>query len=350
MFTKWLLVCFASVVALLHAPVAFAQHIDVFVANVGGKLATGAADIDQGEWTLGTRVYFSEFGSSGATTSPGYNALASGSVLLPSGSQALPGGTELGWDFWPMRVDDVKSNLLYWNGMDTDGVPGFTPDDVRFGLPPTTEYRISHASLSGSSFSVTGTEVAVPGGGIEITAANGTLHRHREFKLDDGDGNGATDPADGIYVIAMRMRMEGLKASLPLYVVFGTLGSDAHALDDAAFPWVTTYADTLVLLGDYNDNGIVDAADYTVWRNTLGESGFALSGDGDASQIVDAADYVVWKENFGKVSPSTLGSGTATFFVSVPEPGGVVLCLMGAGCGAFLFGRNGQVRRRRLGS
>ena len=31
-------------------------------------------------------------------------------------------------------------------------------------------------------------------------------------------------------------------------------------------------------IGDYNDNGIVDAADYTVWRDHLGQS-FALSNE-----------------------------------------------------------------------
>jgi hypothetical protein len=32
-----------------------------------------------------------------------------------------------------------------------------------------------------------------------------------------------------------------------------------------------------VLAGDYNHNGIVDAADYTVWRDTLGQTGAGLA-------------------------------------------------------------------------
>ncbi len=52
--------------------------------------------------------------------------------------------------------------------------------------------------------------------------------------------------------------------------------------------------------GDYNANHVVDAADYVLWRATLGASVAAHSGaDGDGSGKVDAADYGVWRSNFG---------------------------------------------------
>jgi hypothetical protein len=57
--------------------------------------------------------------------------------------------------------------------------------------------------------------------------------------------------------------------------------------------------------GDYNGNGHVDAADYTVWRNTLGSTS-ALAADGDGSGTVDEADYALWKTNFGKVNGAAL--------------------------------------------
>ena len=41
----------------------------------------------------------------------------------------------------------------------------------------------------------------------------------------------------------------------------------------------STGSDTL--LGDYNLNGIVDAADYTVWRNSFGQAGAGLAADGN---------------------------------------------------------------------
>ena len=57
-----------------------------------------------------------------------------------------------------------------------------------------------------------------------------------------------------------------------------------------------------VAFGDYNLDGTVDLADYTVWRNNLGASGAPfITGDGNGDGLVDAADYLFWKANFGAV-------------------------------------------------
>ncbi len=81
-----------------------------------------------------------------------------------------------------------------------------------------------------------------------------------------------------------------------------------------------------VLEGDYNDDGVVDAADYTVWRDYLG-SGFDLNGNGDetgdSAGVVDAADYDLWKANYGNAA----GAGAAFLQVAVPEPSTVGLAL-----------------------
>ena len=57
------------------------------------------------------------------------------------------------------------------------------------------------------------------------------------------------------------------------------------------------------LPGDYNFNGIVDAADFNVWRDTL-NSISDLRADGDGNGVVDAADYQVWVANFGQILPA----------------------------------------------
>ena len=57
---------------------------------------------------------------------------------------------------------------------------------------------------------------------------------------------------------------------------------------------------TAGVLGDYNLNGVVDAADYTVWRNTLGQVADGLAADGNASGTIDAGDYDVWKSTSAK--------------------------------------------------
>jgi hypothetical protein len=73
---------------------------------------------------------------------------------------------------------------------------------------------------------------------------------------------------------------------------------------------------TTPLLGDYNNNHVVDAADYTVWRDNLNKS-VTLPNDSTPGTVV-AADYDVWKSHFGQTA-----SGAA-----VPEPTTLALNLI----------------------
>ena len=78
-----------------------------------------------------------------------------------------------------------------------------------------------------------------------------------------------------------------------------------------------------VLFGDFNDDGIVDAADYTVWRNNLGnESEDVINNAGDGMGGVDSGDYEVWKQHYGQMTG--LGSGGIAASV-IPEPASIWL-------------------------
>ena len=68
------------------------------------------------------------------------------------------------------------------------------------------------------------------------------------------------------------------------------------------------------LSGDYNGDQKVDAADYVVWRNTVGQSGIGLPADGSGNGSVDDADYLVWRKRFGTAGPAN------GFASHVPEP------------------------------
>ncbi len=307
--------------------IARAQHFDVLVQQQEGALVTGSADFDSNQWTLGRRVFLRDFDEDFAINNPGFNALGSAAPNLPFGSGALPASEALSWDFLPMEIAAVGSNLFYWNGLDSDGVGGLSPDDVAFGLPPTG-YRLGLFDKANSGHFVDGTDDFVPGGVIDNTAADGSLHRHRFFCLDDGNGCGASQPVDGIYLVAMQLRMTGLESAQPIFFVFGTPGSAVAALDDAAVPWVEQHVETLVvtgLPGDYNANGIVDAADYTVWRDLLGQSN-NLPNEGASPNLIDAGDFEFWKANFG---PSVdIGAGSVEV-LRVPEPTSARLLVVG---------------------
>ncbi|MCA9241147.1 MAG: hypothetical protein KDA37_13145, partial [Planctomycetales bacterium] len=59
--------------------------------------------------------------------------------------------------------------------------------------------------------------------------------------------------------------------------------------------------------GDYNGDASVDAADYTVWRDALGEANPAADGDGDG--LVDQDDYGVWRDNYGVTPDLSVPNG-----------------------------------------
>jgi hypothetical protein len=101
-----------------------------------------------------------------------------------------------------------------------------------------------------------------------------------------------------------------------------TLNSGAVSLSDPNWVLQTNAANTAIelkyapsagVLGDYNGNGKVDAADYVLWRN-----GGPLANEVDAPGTVNGADYSAWRARFGNTSGA--GSGGA-----VPEPSAIVL-------------------------
>ena len=79
------------------------------------------------------------------------------------------------------------------------------------------------------------------------------------------------------------------------------------------------------VLGDFNLDGRVDSADYTVWRDRRGTNSLAADASGNGS--VDQADYNIWKANFGLVA-ATGGGSIGEAAAAVPEPATAVLVLL----------------------
>lgn len=85
------------------------------------------------------------------------------------------------------------------------------------------------------------------------------------------------------------------------------------------------------LPGDFNGDLVVNAADYTVWRDHLGST-TALPNDNGLGTPIGSAHYDLWKSNF-QSGAGALGAA------AVPEPAAVATCLLSA---VGLFG----LRRR----
>jgi hypothetical protein len=114
----------------------------------------------------------------------------------------------------------------------------------------------------------------------------------------------------------------------------GTTGSSLAAdgnnnllIDPADYTiWRSNFGQKTVVSGDYDHNGTVDAADYTMWRDSLGQTGTGLVADGNHNNTVDAGDYTVWKSNFGAHTGSGAG---ASANAAVPEPASLRMLLAG---------------------
>jgi hypothetical protein len=318
------------VVALICATrSAAAQHADVLVQAVDGRVATGSADFDSGSWTLGRRVFSAEFSSIFSVSNPGFNSLAASSASLPAGAAALPGSTALRWDFLPMKIDGVLSNLLYWHGA------GSTEASVDFGDLPGPDHRLELYGRD-NIVGVDGSLAVVPGDVINNTSSTGALHTHRFFYLDSGNQNATTTPADGIYLTSMRLSTAGLDPSPPIYIVFGTPGSTLAALR-AAESWVTNRVADLApdFSADFNDDFAVDGADFLIWQRNLGaENALLSSGDADRDGVVGPGDLDVWRDEYGlslNTFPGVASPPSNPASHAVPEPSALLLAMIALG-------------------
>lgn len=116
-----------------------------------------------------------------------------------------------------------------------------------------------------------------------------------------------------------------------------TLGYDANDgnTDIGLQPYPSDHRGVVVefdllagLPGDYNDDGTVDAADYTLWRDNLGAADEAALGyNGDGGDVGES-DYAWWTQHFGSGGGTGVGSSVGGVVPSTaPEPTSLaILC------------------------
>ncbi len=140
----------------------------------------------------------------------------------------------------------------------------------------------------------------------------------------------------------------GGAASIGLGAAFNVGG--AH---DLKFHYGALTGPVTAVNGDYNGNSVVDAADYTFWRDHLGQS-ITMPNDTTPGTVA-VEDYTVWKNNFGAAGgptgTSTLIQGFVRYVTSgagagsaVPEPSSVLL--VGVGLATLVVGGRRSNRDR----
>ncbi|MBB6429889.1 PEP-CTERM sorting domain-containing protein [Algisphaera agarilytica] len=306
-------------------------HVDILIYEQDGKLATGGSDFDAGGTPDGgvespdTRVFSRELDLDGFTNlragdDPGFNS-------TPDFS--LPANEDLYYRTVPFTLPTGASsrNLWYWDGLD-DGSNGNYLDDVDFGAPPSG-VEFARFNNGNREEIADGSDTTLPYVFIQTSNSLGVVHKHLAWGVT-GDGYqsinvGGGAPPEGLYLVSFEFSIGGdshdpltdPENAEPIYIVFN---NDADPLAEAAaVDWLTSeLIGGDVLLGDYNGNGVVDAADYTVWQDSFGSTTL-LDADGNGNGVVDAADYTVWQDNFG--ASAALSQG----LMIVPEPNSLLI-------------------------
>ncbi len=165
-----------------------------------------------------------------------------------------------------------------------------------------------------SNFSYTG-DTQVTSGTLSIT--NPDLANAADVYMTTGAifdlSFAATDTIRALY-------FDGVPQPIGTY---GATGSGANNINDTFFTGTgvldVTTLPVIGVPGDYNNNGVVDAADYVLWRH-----GGPLQNEVDTPNVVNQQDYVEWRARFGNTS----GSGSLVLSAAVPEPTTILLTIL----------------------
>lgn len=215
------------------------------------------------------------------------------------------------WDFLPFT--DIDADALGNMGgsleaaFDYAASPGGADNRTRFQiqeLDPTKKYDLS---FFGSHSYSTDTETKYT---VYTDNTYTTSVATANLKVQD-----ATDPSLHNRDTIVTLSNLSPQASNIFYVEFVGANGNLGYLNELR---IVASASAPSLVGDYNNNGKVDAADYVIWRNNVGTT-TVLPNDPTGGTI-GTAQYNAWRSHFGTTLGSGLGAGAA-----VPEP--TTLCM-----------------------
>jgi glucose/arabinose dehydrogenase len=188
-------------------------------------------------------------------------------------------------------------------------------------------------------------KIATPSGGVGGAAPAGAIEPVYDYTHGSGSLQGnaviggfvyrGPDPSiQGVYIFGDEVSSHYFEMNTTTHAVInidglltpnvGSLTAPSSFVEDPVGNlYIVTYGSgsifkintTQFLPGDYDQDGDVDADDYTVWRSTFGSTGTGLAADGNHNSVVDEADYVLWRNNLGS-TVHTSGSSVGT---AVPE-------------------------------
>jgi hypothetical protein len=263
------------------------------------------------------------------------------SIPMPAGPSLIQGGGQ--WTIHERVANGTQVN----NVADAEalmalpfGDPGiaieveYTADTINmhdilfmnghFGNDNFFQVGIDHFAMR-----ITGNINVLEGGDITFgfySNGGGRLMIDGRFVAQDNYGDLACDTlgtinlTPGVHEVEFMFFENTGQETMELYVAT-TLG-EFTSINEATFELLqaTNLLPPEGLPGDYNDDGVVDARDFVVWRNNYG--GTTLPNEGASPGVVDIEDYNFWRLAYGN------GNGASLQAANVPEPR--TFCLLAA--------------------
>ncbi|MFO0788404.1 MAG: hypothetical protein U0805_03035 [Pirellulales bacterium] len=152
---------------------------------------------------------------------------------------------------------------------------------------------------------------------------NGNPHRLTELggagrSITTGDPRELAVSPDGKYIYLTQ-------GNGTLAVIDAASFATLNSINVGTIPQGVALQPPPLVTGDFNRDGVVDAADFILWRNTKGTTVLSLTGaDADGNGTIDDADYNLWRSNFGRMAGSGASSTSPT---PIPEPACVGLLI-----------------------
>ncbi len=246
--------------------------------------------------------------------------------IIKQHAPPLPGGGGFGLNFTggTLQVDKFDGYLINSGG-------ALAPGGDSIG---TTDVNIGYSQLAGSVLEL---DIGGTGSGLfdQLIVGGGA------------DFNGALDIAlFGAFMPSLSDTFTIVQSSsIPVTSYLNLLTQTVFPAISTRLEWRLFYEPTALTLavvpaltGDYNADGVVDAADYTVWRDSMGQVGIGLAADSNSDSTVDFIDYLAWRSHYGQAVPTPVASWPA----SAPEPAMLALLMAGTLCLSMRRGAAGK--------
>ena len=218
---------------------------------------------------------------------------------ITNNTASIGGGGGVASDAGSNICTEVHSTIIAGNnGSDVDFVAGAVNSFQSSG------YNLIGQGNAVSEFVEPGDQTGVSDPMLDPLANNGGPTRTHAVLA----GSPAIDAGDPAAVAGLGTVPTNDQRDVPFTRVFDGNSNSVARIDIGAYE-----LQPKSILGDYNLNGTVDAADYVTWRKTLSASVAPpfTGADGDGDSTIDPGDHAVWRTHFGQVAPPGSGAGEA---------------------------------------